>query len=153
MRMLPEFLHFRKVRMKFISSRADTTCAVPLSPSFGMDHPYTRHLLYLSPAWVSYQLWHQAWWKQGTCGMDGNKSEFYRAAENRCRIVFASRFHIVFASHFLCPKWAAVRKTGSKSKKIASGGNQMPFLLIFSPCYVAMINNLTEWGWWGAVTS
>ena len=26
--------------------------------------------------------------------------------------------HIVFASHFLCPKWAAARQTGSKSKVI-----------------------------------
>ena len=25
--------------------------------------------------------------------------------------------HIVFAPHFLCPKWAAARQTGSKSKK------------------------------------
>ena len=28
MRMLPAFFHFGKVWMKFISSRADTTCAV-----------------------------------------------------------------------------------------------------------------------------
>ena len=26
--------------------------------------------------------------------------------------------HIVFASHFLCPKWAAARQTGSKSKSV-----------------------------------
>ena len=25
--------------------------------------------------------------------------------------------HIVFASHFLCPKWAAAQQTGAKSKK------------------------------------
>ena len=40
--------------------------------------------------------------------------------------------HIVFASHFLCPKWAAARQTGSKSKSQSGGdfnaviGNPIP---------------------------